>query len=235
MIDIHCHLLPGLDDGPRSMDDTLAMLRMAAADGVTTIVATPHYGGRFGEPKPDTIRDLVAQVNRRAREAALAIEVLPGCEACLELDLAEKVERGQVLTFGETNRYVLVEVATEPLPLYALDVSFRLRTLGVTPVLAHGERLAATNSGWGFVRRFKEQGGLVQLNADAVAGQAGWRVKRVCRGLLAENLATVIASDGHSPDWRPPLLSPCLHGFPKRVRPTVLETYCELPGLSIGR
>jgi protein-tyrosine phosphatase len=231
MVDVHCHILPGVDDGPKSMDEAVAMLRVAQGDGISTVVATPHFGGRFGEPDPDVLRTLVDRVNARAREEGLAIAVLPGCEAHLDLDLPTRLEAGKVLTFGGDRQYVLVEVVAEPLPLYALDVCFQLRVMGVQPILAHGERVAMTEAGRGFVRRFVEQGGLVQVNADAIGGQVGWRVRRLCQRMIKEELVHVIASDGHSPTWRPPVLTVCLRGFPKSARDTVMQRYCGLEGI----
>jgi protein-tyrosine phosphatase len=231
MVDIHCHILPGVDDGPKAMDESLAMLRIAEADGIRTIVATPHFGGRFDEPPPDVIRALVERVNARAAGEGLRITVLPGCEASLDLELPAKTEAGRVVTFGGDRRYLLVEVAAEPIPLYALEVSFQLRVMGTQPVLAHAERLAATKAGLGFVRRFVEQGGLVQINADAMGGQVGWQMRRLCQRLVKEGLVHAIATDAHSPTFRPPVLTACLRGFPKPMRPTVTTTYCSLQGV----
>jgi len=234
MVDIHCHILPGLDDGPRTLDESLAMLRLAAGDGVRTIVATPHFGGRFGQPPTDVVGALVERVNGLAADDGLPVTVVPGCEAWLDLDLPAAADEGRVLTFGADRRYLLIEVLPDPLPLYALEVSFQLRVRGIQPILAHGERLALTRPGLSFVRSFVDQGGLVQLNADAVGGRGGWRLTRVCRNLLKGGLVHAIASDGHSPTERPPLLSPCLRGFPPAERPTVARTYCSLLGSAPG-
>jgi len=228
MIDIHCHILPGLDDGPKDLDQSREMLRMAADDGVRTIVATPHFGGRFGETGPDEIRGLTARANEVARDEGIPVEVLPGCEALLTPELPEQLQRGEVLTLGDTGRYILVEVHPEPIPKYGLDVIFRLRVAQVTPILAHGERLCFTAEGKQFVRELVTQGGLVQMNADAVGGSVGWRVRRLCRWMRKEGLAHAIASDGHSPTHRPPLLAPCLRGFGRREREGALAKYCSL-------
>ncbi|MBM3476971.1 MAG: hypothetical protein FJX75_27180 [Armatimonadetes bacterium] len=207
------------------------MLRIAEADGIRTIVATPHFGGRFAQPPPDLIRALVERVNERAAREGLPVTVLAGCEACLDLELPAKVEAGKLVTFGGERRYLLIEVPTEPISLYALEVSFQLRVMGIQPILAHGERVAATKTGLTFVRRFVEQGGLVQVNADAVAGHVGWRTRRRCRQMLKERLVHAIATDAHSPAYRPPILTVCLQGFPKPVRGTVLDQYCTLEGV----
>jgi len=156
------------------------------------------------------------------------VEVLPGCEAQMTLDFAEKVAAGSILTLGDLGRYVLVEVSATPLPAYGLEVVFNLLLSGVIPVLAHGERLATAKSGLEFVSAFARQGGLVQLNADAVGGLAGREVQRCCGRLWKRGCFHVIASDGHSTRRRPPLLSPCLAGFKRRGRLTALQDYCGL-------
>ena len=273
MIDIHCHILPGIDDGPKTVDESLAMLRLAADDGVRTIVATPHFGGSFGEPNPEVIRSLAIQLNERGSAQAIPVRVLPGCEARVERDLPEMVKRGEVLTLGDLGQYVLIELPGPPLPLYALEVHFELRLAGfvpielgdlregilpgtlaefyqrvfelshievlgiganlgclagVVPILAHAERIVGAASAWKFVEEFVEQGGLVQVNAGAVGGLEGWRGKRRARRLFSRDLAHVIASDGHSTGRRRPVLTPCLRGFPRRERSTVLDRYCSL-------
>ena len=228
MIDIHCHILPGLDDGPKDLDQSREMLRVAAGDGVRTIVGTPHFGGVFGEADPDEIRRLTARVNEVAREEGIRVEVLPGCEALLTPELPEQLQRGEVLTLGDAGKYILVEVHPEPIPKYGLDVIFRLRVAQVTPILAHGERLCFTAEGKRLVRELVTQGGLVQMNADAAGGSLGWRVRRLCTWMRREGLAHTIASDGHSPTHRPPLLTPCLKGFGRREREGALAQYCSL-------
>ncbi|MBM3472268.1 MAG: hypothetical protein FJW79_09795 [Actinobacteria bacterium] len=232
MLDIHCHILPGLDDGPQTMDEALAMLRIAEADGIRTIVATPHFAGRFGEPPPDLIRALVQRVNERAADEGLPVTVLAGCEAYLDLELPSKAEAGKLVTFGGERHYLLIEVPTEPIPLYALEVSFQLRVMGIQPILAHGERLAVTEAGLTFVRRFVEQGGLVQANADAIGGQVGRRMRRLCQQMVKDGLVHLIATDAHSPAYRPPILTVCLRGFPKPMRDTALGKYCSLEGIT---
>jgi len=204
------------------------MLRMAEADGVRTIVATPHSGGAYEEPDPDHIRELVRTVNTAAAGEGIAVEVLPGCEAQMGPDFVEKVKTGTILTLGDQGRYVLMEISATPLPAYGLDVVFKLILAGIIPVLAHGERLAATKSGLVFVSMFARQGGLVQMNADAVGGLVGRELKRACGKLLKQRWAHVIASDGHGARHRSPLLSPCLTGFKRRERPTALHKYCNL-------
>lgn len=228
MVDIHCHILPGLDDGPKNVDESLAMLRMASADGIRTIVGTPHFGDPYEEPPPELIRSLTERVNEVARAEELPIEVLPGCEARISQELPEKIDAGQALTLGDSGRYLLVELPPPPIPLYALDVHFRLRLAGVTPVLAHAERVVAVRPGWRFVGQFVEQGGLLQVNAGALAGEEGAVAQRHARRLFAKGRAHVIASDGHGTDKRRPTLSQCVSAFPRRERRTVLERYCQL-------
>jgi protein-tyrosine phosphatase len=156
------------------------------------------------------------------------VRVLPGCEARVERDLPERVKSGEVLTLGDLGQYVLIELPGPPLPLYALEVHFELRLAGFVPILAHAERIVGAASAWRFVEEFVEQGGLVQVNAGAVGGQEGWRGKRRARRLFSRDLAHIVASDGHSTGRRRPVLTPCLRGFPRRERSTVLDRYCSL-------
>jgi protein-tyrosine phosphatase len=228
MLDVHCHILPGIDDGPKTADESLAMLRMAAADGIHTIVATPHFGGSHSEPPPELVRTLVDQANQITAGEGLDLRVLPGCEAQVTPELPAKLRSGQALTLGGLGRYVLVEVPGPPIPLYALDVHFKLRLAGLVPILAHAERVVTSAPGWRFVRKFVAQGGLVQVNANSLQGGEGRRVRGHAQRLFRDELAHLIASDGHSTEGRPPTLSQCVTAFPRRERAGALERYCRL-------
>lgn len=205
MIDLHCHILPGLDDGPATMEESLAMARMAAADGVRIIVATPHVDREFQEPDPELVRRLVVSLNRALGAEGLPLRVLPGAEAPAEPELLEALQAGQVLTVGDRGRHVLVELPTNAPATYAPELFFRLQLAGYTPVVAHVERAAIFRVQPNMLRDFHERGYRLQMNVSSLS--SGFTTRRYARQLLREGLVDILASDGHDTRRRKPLLT----------------------------
>jgi protein-tyrosine phosphatase len=206
VIDLHCHILPGLDDGPSSMEESLAMARMAAADGVRVIVATPHVDREFNQPDPDTVRELTASLNKAVRAEKLPLRILPGGEAPAEPELLEALQAGRVLTVGDRGRHVLVELPTNSPATYAPELFFRLQLAGYTPLIAHVERAAIFRVQPEMLREFRDRGYHLQMNVESLHGS--FNTRRRARRLVQEGLVTILASDGHDTTRRKPLLSP---------------------------
>jgi len=205
VIDLHCHILPGLDDGPATMEESLAMARMAAADGIRIIVATPHVDREFREPDPELVRRLVVSLNRALGAEGLPLRVLPGAEAPAEPELLEALQAGQVITVGDRGRHVLVELPTNAPATYAPELFFRLQLAGFTPVVAHVERAAIFRVQPHMLRDFHERGYRLQMNVSSLS--SGFTMRRYARRLLREGLVDILASDGHDTRRRKPLLT----------------------------
>lgn len=203
LVDLHSHLLPGLDDGARNEQETLAMLRAAAEDGISTIVATPH-AHRAGVE--ETLR-AVERVNALARESGLSVRVLPGHEARLSSDLIQEVTSGEVLTLNQSG-YLLVEWPfTEQWPAQVVvRTTERLLDAGLRLVLAHAERSRVVQQRPEVLEELVERGVVVQMNAASLTGYEGERAKEVAELLLRRRLVHVIASDAHNAQYRPPRL-----------------------------
>src|SRR5690242_20395363 len=112
-VDIHCHLLPGIDDGAKNWDDTLAMARMAVSDGTSTIICTPHQLGSFSHNEGDAIRNLVTEARERLAAEQIPLNVLPGADVRIEPGMVESIHRGEVLSLGDYKRHVLLELPHE--------------------------------------------------------------------------------------------------------------------------
>lgn len=203
LLDLHCHLLPGLDDGPRDEHETLAMLRVAVMDGISTIVATPH-AHRAGAA---ATLQAVERVNALARESGLSVTVLPGHEARLSSDLIAQVAAGEVLTLNRRG-YLLVEWPfTEQWPAQVVvRTTERLLDAGLRLVLAHAERSLVVQQRPEVLEELVERGVMVQVNAASLTGYEGERAREVAELLLRRRLAHVIASDAHNARYRPPRL-----------------------------
>ena len=212
--DIHSHPLPGIDDGANTLADSLAMLCLAARYGTTLMVATPHrwYGG--GENTPELLLQLTHEVNQALAATRLAgrIEVIAGQEVPLRPETAHELQQRRLLTFGDKGKYVLVEPPFDHLPDWTVSALAKIKEIGITPVFAHPERNAGVQSDPTVMRDIAATGAKVQLTAMSVEGKNGDRAERAARWILDNDLATVIASDCHSPTpWRPPTMRGAYH------------------------
>jgi protein-tyrosine phosphatase len=201
--DIHCHLLPRIDDGPKDWEATLAMARMAVAEGIRTIVATPHQLGNYKKNAAEQILLLVVEAQRRINEAGLPLTILPGADVRIQEDLPELVENRQVLTLADQNAYLLMELPHEQvLPMGRLI--YELQCRGVTSILSHPERNQHLQKKPEDLRPWVQQGCLVQVTAASITGQFGRAAKQMSRWLFRENFVHLVATDAHDVTRRPP-------------------------------
>ena len=208
MYDLHAHVLPGVDDGAKTPEDSVEMARVAAGDGTKAILATPHRKDITNSFSVAHVEELLAGMNEELEREGIAVKLLPGMENHLDLDLPEEFSSGRAMRINDS-RYALVELPFFGYPNYVEDVLFRLQLQGVTPVLAHPERIEAIQQEPERLARFIERGMLSQVTAGSVVGHFGGRVKGITHGLLRHGLVHVLASDTHAPRGaRSPKLSP---------------------------
>jgi protein-tyrosine phosphatase len=208
MIDLHCHILPGVghgDDGPRDLETALSMARIAVEDGLTTLVATPHLL-LPDLPDPSYLREHATAFAAAVRAEGLALEILPGAEIAADWSLLDHLDT--LPRLGTQDRYILLEVPLNTLPDYLERLVFELQVRGVRPVLGHPERTQLAAQAPEVLLRLAERGCPLQLNADSLTGRSGRAIRAVATRLLREVQHCVLASDAHDPDWRPPVLSP---------------------------
>jgi protein-tyrosine phosphatase len=201
VVDIHCHILPGLDDGSADMEMSVAMARLYVAAGITTVIGTPHWIEDEHETDPDrvrqTARDLQAQLNGRS----IPLGVLPGNEVFICPDLPDRVKSGDVLTLADRDTHLLLELPYEDLPVYVDDVIFRLQLQGITPILAHAERYAYIRSDWHILDAWVKRGCLAQVNAVSLDPHRG---DRLAQDLVDRGLIACTATDAHDATHRVP-------------------------------
>lgn len=212
MIDLHAHILPGLDDGPQDWDEALAMARAAAADGLTGMVATPHlfehrgvYQGEMN--RPGRILPVVREFRERLAEAGIDLEIYPGCEAPLFVELPKFLEEGSILTINDGKRYLCLELPDTVIPPATEDYVFYLLTAGLTPIITHPERNLAFLDMPHKLVRLLDLGCLAQITAASLVGGFGRRVAKFTEQLVKKGYAHLMASDAHSLKRRPPVLS----------------------------
>lgn len=208
MIDIHSHLLPGLDDGARSWEETIEMARIAWRDGVRVMAATPHmmWDGRYANRTP-AVLERAAEAAERLKKAGVPLDLVPGGEIYLTLESAAALEAGDFLTYGNRGNYALVELPSTEVPPYAEQVFFDCQLLGIRLVLAHPERNPSVMSDLDRVVSWIERGLLLQVNARSLLGESGPHVRRAAELLLERRLVHFVASDAHSTSRRVPGLS----------------------------
>jgi protein-tyrosine phosphatase len=207
LIDLHNHILPGVDDGAKDLAESLAMARVARNDGITTIVATPHRNSWcYAADLADAQRRL-AEVQHACREDGCDVELKLGGEAYIAPDLANQVQTGLALTLNGS-RYLLVEWPFDQYPLYSDQVIFELRVRGIVPIMAHAERYRVVQRDVYHLVPLIEHGVVVQVTTGSLLGDLGPEIQKVAETLLTEDLAHVLATDSHSLQRRPPVLSP---------------------------
>ena len=210
MIDLHCHILWEIDDGPSDIDGSLAMVRVAAADGTRQLVATPHVG-RTMHP-PELIADMVTQLNAAIEKEGLELEILTGADNFHNLGAATLARYSINAT-----RYVLLEFPHTHLPVDAGESVFEALHHGLVPIITHPERNPSIVQNPQLIFDLVERGALVQLTAESLTGGFGHAAKACSRYLLKKRVVHFLASDGHSADWRPPTLSAGLKAAEKIV------------------
>jgi len=210
VIDVHNHLLPGLDDGPEDIEETLKMCRMAVEDGIHCIVATPHcFDGRFHN-RPETIRSAVKDLTAKLESLGIDLIILPGMEVRIMPELIQFLKEGKVLPLNR-GKYVLLEFHHSQLPAGFDKLVQRFLSAGFHPVLAHLEKNGPIQSNPGYIFNLLNTANpwdiLIQVSADSITGEAGFWAKRTAKILLKYGLVHLIATDAHSFDRRAPRLS----------------------------
>jgi protein-tyrosine phosphatase len=202
MIDLHNHILPGVDDGAVDFEESLSIARQFVAEGVTEVVATPHLDplNRRG-PHGQHVRHLVGELQQALAAADVPLEVVPGHEVFLTPEIVELLDTGVALPLAQGN-WVLVEVPFNQRPLYLDDTLFQLELAGYRPILAHPERYSFVQRDPAGVSDMVERGVVLQLTAPALLGEYGGVVRRTSETLLRNGLYALAASDRHHSDQR---------------------------------
>lgn len=198
MVDIHTHVLPQVDDGSDSFEESLTMLRRASLSGVDTVVATPHWlPGSFIISNDE--RDLlVEELQQRVKEAQLPVKIVSGRECYFAPDLFSFDKDFNRFTFGNQGHYLLIESPMQQIPPYVDQMIFDIQIREITPIIAHVERYADVIEDPNIVRKFIEKGCIVQVNLGSVRGRYGSAVQETAQILLTHRLAHIVASDMHT-------------------------------------
>jgi protein-tyrosine phosphatase len=207
VIDLHCHLLPGIDDGASDLDTALAMARIAAADGITLTACTPHIYPGLYENDAAGIRQAVEGLRANLVQAGIPLQVTVGADIQMIPELVERLSSGAFPTL-HGSRYFLFEPPHHSVPARFTESLFDARASGYVPIVTHPERLTwldEAHYGW-FVAAARE-GAWLQVTAGALTGRFGPRPKYWAERMLDDGIVHLLATDAHAAERRPPMLA----------------------------
>lgn len=206
--DIHCHILPGADDGAKIFTEALEMIHIAYEDGIRHIVLTPHYQkGHFGLPA-EQLRVRFEILRKEVKQQYPDMELYLGTEICHFHDAPFELREGKIVTMAGT-RYVLVEFYPKSELRAILSGLQEIQMAGYNPILAHVERYENLVGNYEEILHLIRMGIYIQINASSVVGKGGRKIKKFCKKLLDQDLVHFIGTDAHGTEHRRPVLSEC--------------------------
>jgi protein-tyrosine phosphatase len=244
MIDLHNHILPGLDDGPRTFEETMEMCRISYRDGIRTIVATPHTLNSVYETSRSTILAKVRELNAAIKEKLFAepparpktrrsgnpgpellpdpagpmdLKIIPGADVHFSEEILSQGNQDEITTIADGGRFLLIEFPFWGVPHRAEAILFALLVRGITPIISHPERNLEIAGSPQRYRDIVQMGCLGQITAGSFTGEFGRDARQAAENLLNKNLVHFIASDAHSANGRPPVLSEAVRKAAKIV------------------
>lgn len=207
MIDLHAHILPGLDDGASGWEEAAEMAQMAAASGIEVMAATSHSNlpGMHTSGWAQKYEKRLEEFRELLRTRRIPLKAAAGMEIFASDDVTEKLRGGELLTLNETC-YVLIEFAMDVPAFYIYQIMDRLLSQDYVPVLAHPERYHCVQKVRSHVYEWYQMGAVIQINKGSVLGRFGVKVQETADSILRHRLAAVAASDAHSPFYRTPAM-----------------------------
>ncbi|WP_087974153.1 tyrosine-protein phosphatase [Oceanobacillus rekensis] len=201
MIDIHSHILPGIDDGAKTEEDSIEMAKAAVAQGITAIIATPHHKNGKYENDRNSIVNHVAILNKLFNNENIPLEVLPGQETRINGEMIEDIQNESLLSLNHS-KYIFVEFPSGQVPRFATQMLFDIQVAGYTPIIVHPERNQELIEHPSKLYEFVKKGALTQITAASLIGKFGKNIQKFTDQLVAANLTHFIASDAHNTTTR---------------------------------
>lgn len=215
-VDMHCHILPGIDDGAKDENETLEMLRIAYDSGIRHMIATPHYKQGHHNAEPDTIQRLVRQTEELAAQSGCPLSIYPGNEILYFDGMSERVAAGEILTMNGTDR-VLVEFLPNAQYSYIRNAMDDVLGNGYTPILAHIERYECFLASPEKAYDLTDMGVEIQANASSLAGKYGHTIQKFLFGLAKDETITYVGTDAHGTKHRVPNMEKCKGVLQRKV------------------
>ncbi len=225
MIDIHHHLLWGLDDGATSLETSVAMARMAAADGISHIVCTPHANSRYAYV-PEVVDGKIRELQQVLQQEQIAVKLGRGCDFHLSYENVQEAKPDPARFSINGLGYLLVELPDYGISPGLTEIFYQLRLAGLTPILTHPERNATLQADPGRMVEWMRGGLLVQVTAGSVLGHMGKQAHKLAHRFLADRWVHFLATDAHNTVSRPPKMHAALDVVAEKYGPEYARALC---------
>ncbi len=217
--DIHCHIMPGVDDGSPDEETSLAMMRCAVKEGITDIILTPHQKPGIRCVSPEGTIRRTKRIEALAAQNSLPLTFYPGCELFYRREVEKLIDAGDILTMCGTD-YMLTEFYPDEEYRYIREAFDSLLGIGLIPILAHIERFPAVFESKDHLDELTSMGVFFQVNTGSVTGAYGWNTRRLCRKLLKEKRIALLGTDAHRAEGsRAPMMAECVRWIEKKIGP----------------
>ena len=232
LVDVHCHLLAGLDDGPRTDEEAVEMCRLAYAEGIRMAAATAHQNDRYEAVTPARIRDASEKLARQLQKAGIALTVFPTAEVMVQPEVAAAWSKGDLLSVADRKQYLLLEM---PHGLFVdlRDIVVRLREAGVRIILAHPERHPELLHDDGRIDQLIAAGCLVQVSSGSITHPKSWRDGRALKRWFQRGVVHLLGSDGHRPGRRPPRMADAYRQIVRWAGSATADRVCSTNGMAV--
>lgn len=207
MIDVHAHILPGIDDGPSAVEESVEMVRIAMQNGIRTIIATPHCLNGVYINWRQEILSACQELNTVLEKQHIDFTILPGSEVHLSPEILGELKKGRLMTINDNRTHLFLELPHQFIVQPILRFIFQLKSRKITPLITHPERNMAIQRDIKLLSDLIDSGALSQITGGSLAGDFGIAAQKCCRRIVKMNMAHFMASDAHSPKIRPPDLS----------------------------
>ncbi|KOF57312.1 MULTISPECIES: tyrosine-protein phosphatase [Clostridium] len=210
MIDTHCHIIPGIDDGAKDIETSIKMLKIAEKDGIKTIIATPHYYRNKYECNIEDAKNHLDELKELARNEGISVKIVQGQEIFLDKYTVDLYKNGTIGTINNS-KYILVETSfVGSKPKDVLENIYEIKLLGLTPILAHPERYGFIIQDNSSINEFIKEGCLFQITSSSITGIFGKDVKKTSENLIKSGICNFIGSDAHTTGRRSPRMKEAL-------------------------
>jgi protein-tyrosine phosphatase len=225
MIDIHHHLLWGLDDGAKSVDMSLEMARIAAADGISHIICSPHANGQYVY-ESHIIAEKISELQRLLDSEKIALKLGKGCDFHMSYENIQEAKLDPSRFSINGHGYLLVEIPDYGLPRGLTDIFYQLQLAGLTPILTHPERNPTLQNDQPRIVDWLRGGVLIQVTAGSVMGRMGKQAEKMAHELLANRWVHFLATDAHNTTSRPPKMREAFEVVAKKYGPDYARLLC---------
>jgi protein-tyrosine phosphatase len=203
MIDIHCHILPGVDDGVQSVSEALELIRMESSGGTHTFVASSHVIEKVDFDRLARFAEKLEEVREAVSREGMEIALHPGGEIYPSAKMLQALDEGKPVTVGNKGTHILVDLPMGPLPHDFDSLLFEVKVRGITPIIAHPERNAQLQANPQTIAELVEKGMLLQVNAPSLYGKYGPKAQEVAFQIIGRRQASFLASDSHRASRKP--------------------------------